>query len=187
MHCRVIFNWLSFLEMWLAYVLSVSFPRVPLWTRSELRVFNFTLNSHQFIGKLSGSMCVCVCAEVEERILDKNSPMWFHQAAGTVTFEPAYDALILHMSYQQTSGCFTPVCAPQPPHCGLFKWCVFRLFLVALVCLWGVDYVSMCCWEWNPSMGSMYLKLYCRRRINNWTHEKIQVFWELQLMKAACE
>lgn len=42
----------------------------------------------------------------------KTVPCGFYEQQAVVTFEPAYDALILHMSHQQTLGCFyTCLCA----------------------------------------------------------------------------
>lgn len=67
-----------------------------------------------------------------------------------MTLEPAYDALILHMNYQQTPGCvYTCLCAfasslylQYSESNGLSKCCVFRQFLDSPVCSGSVDYVS---------------------------------------------
>lgn len=137
------------------YVLSVSFLEyyfvhfcrherlISLWIRIRL-LENWA------------ALCVFVsCFEVEEWILNENSPMWFLWTAGRVTFEPAYDALILHMSHQQTLGCFyTCLCALAS---SLYsqdvdsnRWykrsvcvcaCFFWQFLLALACSGSVDYV----------------------------------------------
>lgn len=157
MHCRVIFNWLSLLEMWLAYVLSGSFleydfvhalchkPLISLWIPISL-LENWAV------------LCVCVCAE--EWILNENSPMWFSWTAGRVTFEPAYDALILHMNRQQTPRL----------RLHLFVWLSFIslftirwkpsiIWVLCSRCLFGdCGLCSVCYWEWNQCRGSMYFK-----------------------------
>lgn len=159
MHCSVIFNWLSFLEMWLAYVLSVSFIEyyfVHFWLP---RAFNFTLNLHQIIGKLSSSVCVCV---LQEWVSNENSPMWFLWASGRVTFEPAYDAWILHMNHQQTLGCFyTCLCASAPStliYNEISRRCVFGQFFRRTCLFRECGLCFMCYWERNQCRGSMYFK-----------------------------
>lgn len=66
-----------------------------------------------------------------------------------MTFEPAQDALILHMDHEQTLGCFytclgavtSSLGLQYMESSGLMKRCVFRRFLVALACSGSVDYV----------------------------------------------
>lgn len=63
-----------------------------------------------------------------------------------MTFEPAYDALILHMNHQQTLGCFyTCLCASASSLLFTMKspdTVFLDSFLGTLACSGSVDYVS---------------------------------------------
>lgn len=149
MRRRVIFNWLSFLEMWRAYVLSVSFLEIlTLYTSGATSVqFHSEFASDYWkIEQLRVRLCLRWGGGAEPKWKQSHVVL---RTAGRVTFEPAYDALILHMNHPQTLGCFyTCWCALAPllylrhvESSRLFKCCVFRQFLLALACSGSVDYV----------------------------------------------